>query len=58
MYEIVRCNSAHDNLVDRTHLHNVLKLFVHVPQSKLTCMKVKNTAITLAVHRQILYAYP
>ncbi len=36
---------AHNNLVDRAHLHNVLELFVHVPQSKLTCMKVNNTAI-------------
>ena len=27
----------HNDLVDGPHLHDVLELFVHVPQSELTC---------------------
>ena len=28
---------THNDLVEGSHLHDVLKLFVHVSQSKLTC---------------------
>ena len=31
----------YNDLVDRAHFHNVLKLFIHVSQSELTCDKHK-----------------
>ena len=30
---------THNDLVEGAHLHDVLKLFVHVTQSKLTCVE-------------------
>ena len=42
---------THNDLVNRAHFHNVLKLLVHVSQCKLTCTKKLRQRICLMVYK-------